>query len=210
MRLLIIILFVLSSCTQKPSQAFGVLLDTSGTYMDQSEEILQQIRLVILPTLSADDQLILMKIDSYSYGWENILAIIKIPKGRMEANNDKRLFSEKIGKLELKSSRFTDISGALLYCSEYMHNLNTKNNKIMIFSDMKEELPNNVSRVFRRKEFNGIDIAVVNTKRLFGDQIDPEKYRGRMDSWKSSLIQHGAASFQVFMGTDKIKTFMEK
>jgi len=205
----ILLLLILAGCTQRPNQAIGILIDTSGTYVDQSPELLQQIRLVVLPNLRGGDQLVLMKIDSFSYGWDNVLTTLQVPHGRRDAAEIKRQFAVSLGELDLESSTHTDISGALLYCNEYLRNLDARVLKMLVFSDMQEDLPEGLVRSFRESEFGGVRIAVVNTKRLVADQRDPESYRRRLDEWRDKIMQCGAVSFDVYMGPDKIRTFME-
>lgn len=205
----LLVLLLLASCTQKSSQAVCVLVDTSGTYTDQIPEILQQVRLVLLPPMSGGDQLILMKIDSFSYGWDNVVAILDVPASRGEAANSKRLFSSQMDEAQFERAKYTDISGAILYCNEYMRNTDCKTRKILIYSDMQEELPPEVTRSFRENELEGMSVAVVNTKRLVGDQRDPESYRKRMDEWQAKMREYGATGFHVFMSPDKVRSFME-
>jgi hypothetical protein len=205
----LLIVLALAGCTQKPNQAMGILIDSSGTYVDQAPEIIQQIRLVVLPGLRGGDQLVLMKIDSFSYGWDNVLTTLQVPQGRRDAAEIKRQFAVRLNEIKIESSRYTDISGALLYCNEYMRNLDATVLKMLVFSDMQEDLPPGMRRTYREGEFTGVKIAIVNTKRLVGDQRDPESYRKRMDEWQEKIMQHGAVSFDVFMGPDKIRNFME-
>lgn len=205
-----LLILVLASCTKTPSQSICVMIDTSGTYKDQITEILQQVKLGILPNISGGDHLVLMKIDSSSYEWSNVIAALDVPKSRGEAAHSKRLFSARLDEVTFSSARYTDISGALLYCNEYMVNTDNSMRKMLIYSDMLEELPRNTSRAFRKDEFSGVDFVVVNSKRLLGDQKDPESYRKRMDGWRDKLVQHGAVGFQVYMGSGRVRSFLEK
>jgi len=209
MRRLFLIL-ILAGCTQTKNQSICVMIDTSGTYKDQISEILQQVKLGILPYINGGDHLVLMKIDSSSYEWDNVIAAIDVPKSRGEAAHSKRVFSAELDRVEFESARYTDISGALLYCNEYMTNINNPMKKMLIYSDMQEELPRNMSRGFRKDEFSRVEFVVVNSKRLIGDQKDPERYRKRMDGWRKKLMQHGASGFQVFIGSGRVRSFLEK
>ncbi len=188
----------------------GVLIDTSGTYTEKVEGIIKQIRIGILPSLSGGDTLVVMKIDSASYGWDNLIAEIKIPSSRQKAAGVKKTFADTLATFEPEAAKHTDISGALLYCNEYLKDLAPKSSrKVVIFSDMLEDLPRGTKRTFREDEFDDLSVAVVNTKRLSQDQQDPMAYRERMAEWEEKLKTNGAASFKVYMGTSQIKTFLE-
>lgn len=210
MRLLLLLVLLLFGCSVPPRQAMCVLIDTSGTYTDQGETIMKHVKLSITPQMRSGDRLVVMAITSNSYGRKNVIAEIQIDSSRHTAATQRREFASTLDAFDSWGSKYTDISGAMMYCSEYLRELRAGRRKILVFSDMKEELPRGVTRNFSESEFEGYDIVVVNMKRLKSDQMSPEQYRQRMTSWGERLEQHGANSYQVYMGPERIQSFVQK
>ena len=67
---------LLASCSSgaQYSQAIVALVDVSGTYADQRPEVINVIRKGLLPRLTPGDTLVVIRIDSESYGKQNVEA----------------------------------------------------------------------------------------------------------------------------------------
>ncbi|UCE87625.1 MAG: VWA domain-containing protein, partial [Deltaproteobacteria bacterium] len=59
-------------------QAIAVLIDVSGTYADQRPAVVNVVKREVLPALLPGDTLIVIRIDSDSYGRENVDALVTL------------------------------------------------------------------------------------------------------------------------------------
>jgi len=101
-------------------------------------------------------------------------------------------------------ARYTDISGALLLASEYLRETRAGQKSIVIFSDMKEELPRGSRRDLAPGELAGIHVTALNVKRLAADNLDPAAYRSRLGEWGTRLARAGAASWKVVLDPEEL------
>ena len=106
-------------------------------------------------------------------------------------------------------SRFTDIPGAMMLAAEYLQESNSKTRVMLVFSDMREELPEGSKRELRPDEFQGIQIIAMNVKRLGPDTADPEVYRQRLESWGRRVERAGGESWRTVMDAKKLPEILE-
>lgn len=195
------------SCTNAEHYAHGVcaLYDQSGTYADQKEHVIRVIKQGVLPKMSPGDTLIVAKIDSESYSKDNVMGTLILDRRPSLANAQKLQFSKKLDALLAKSSasKFTDISGGLLLCSEYLKETHAGKQSILVFSDMREELPAQTKRSLRSDEFKNIQITVVNVKKLGPDNRNPTHFRKRLALWEDKLKKAGASGWEVIFDSSR-------
>jgi len=161
---------IVAACTDSKQYetSFCTLVDISGTYSAEKKGVVNIVKAGILPKMIPGDSLFFVKIDSNSYSEENLVTKLTLDYRPTKANNQKLILSKKLdkfGKGKAKS-RMTDISGAMMLCSDYLKATRSGTQVIFIFSDMREELPAGVVRKFADDEFAGIDIAAMNVIKL--------------------------------------------
>jgi hypothetical protein len=188
------------------ARATCVLVDVSGTYDDQRPEVAHIVRTGLLPKVRPGDTFLLVRIDGESYGKENVEATVTLDSQPSRANAQKLALAAKLDRFAAarKRARFTDISGALMLAAEYLRETRAGKKTIVIFSDMKEELPPGAKRALGPKELEGIDVVALNVKRLAADKLDPAAYRKRLGTWATRLSESGAASWKVVLDPEEL------
>jgi len=205
---------VVSACTdsKKYETSFCALMDISGTYAGEKSSVVNIIKAGIVPEMIPGDSLFFVKIDSNSYAEENLVTKLTLDYRPTKANSQKLAVAEKLddfGKGNAKS-RLTDISGALMLCSDYLKSTQSGTQVMFVFSDMKEELPSGVVRKFADDEFDGMDIVAMNVIKLNDDSSNPEVYRKRLKNWNKRIIDSGARSWNTLIDATKIQEFIYK
>ena len=205
---------MIAACTDSKEYetSYCTLIDISGTYSAEKKGVVNIVKAGILPKMIPGDSLFFVKIDSNSYSEENLVTKLTLDYRPTQANNQKLILSKKLdkfGKGKAKS-RMTDISGAMMLCSDYLKATRSGTQVIFIFSDMREELPAGVVRKFADDEFAGIDIAAMNVIKLRKDSADPEVYRNRLKKWNKRIKSSGASSWTTLLDATKIQEFIDK
>ncbi|MFB3059491.1 MAG: hypothetical protein ACE1ZB_07125 [Gammaproteobacteria bacterium] len=203
---------MIAACTDSKEYetSYCTLVDISGTYSAEKKGVVNIVKAGILPKMIPGDSLFFVKIDSNSYSEENLVTKLTLDYRPTQANNQKLILSKKLdkfGKGKAKS-RMTDISGAMMLCSDYLKATRSGTQVIFIFSDMREELPAGVVRKFADDEFAGIDIAAMNVIKLKKDSANPEVYRKRMRKWDELFTSSGANSWTTLLDATKIEEFI--
>ncbi|MCH6565653.1 MAG: hypothetical protein IH811_07225 [Proteobacteria bacterium] len=203
---------MIAACTDSKEYetSYCTLVDISGTYSAEKKGVVNIVKAGILPKMIPGDSLFFVKIDSNSYSEENLVTKLTLDYRPTQANNQKLILSKKLdkfGKGKAKS-RMTDISGAMMLCSDYLKATRSGTQVIFIFSDMREELPAGVVRKFADDEFAGIDIAAMNVIKLKKDSANPEVYRKRMRKWDQLFTSSGANSWTTLLDATKIEEFI--
>lgn len=203
---------MIAACTDSKEYetSYCTLVDISGTYSAEKKGVVNIVKAGILPKMIPGDSLFFVKIDSNSYSEENLVTKLTLDYRPTKANNQKLILSKKLdkfGKGKAKS-RMTDISGAMMLCSDYLKATRSGTQVIFIFSDMREELPAGVVRKFADDEFAGIDIAAMNVIKLKKDSANPEVYRKRMRKWDQLFTSSGANSWTTLLDATKIEEFI--
>jgi hypothetical protein len=182
-------------------QAVAVLVDVSGTYVDQQAEVARIVKREVLPELVPGDTLMLVRIDSQSYKKENVAALVTLDTRPSKANAEKLALAQRIDGFASHTTRseYTDIRGAMMLAAEYLREIRAGSRVILLFSDMNEDLPRGTTRDLSQNELAGIQVVAVNVKRLQSDNADPQLYRGRLASWGESVLAHGAAGWRSIL-----------
>lgn len=180
--------------TTSHSIAVYMLVDTSGTYAKQLDQAQKVIR-YLLTHLDSGDSLALARIDSGSFSEKDIVAKVTFDGRPSVANKQKLKFKETIDDFisNVKGSPHTDIKGALLQAVDFLNETKAANKTILIFSDMEEDLPDGYKRKLNNKKRNikGFRVVALNVTKLSSDQIDPERYFERLDTWEKTIEDLG-------------------
>ncbi len=193
---------MLAACSDRQSHAHAVymLVDTSGTYMQE----LGKARLVInylLGTLNPGDTLAVAEVKSRSFSEKDIIAKVTFVRDPLQANAQKRAFAEQIAKFSTstsgkKGSAYTDITGGIIQAAQFLNETGAARKSVLIFSDMQEELDYKTVRDFPIN-LAGIDVIALNVTKLTTDNVDPRRYLDRLAWWEKRARSAGATDFRV-------------
>lgn len=190
---------VLTSCSssegEEPTRSYArgvyLLLDTSGTYTQELTKA-QQLINYMLAMLEPGDTFAVARIDSGSFSEKDIVAKVVLDGRPSVANKQKREFAAVIGDFvkTVKSSAYTDISGGLLQGIEFLNEANVGKKTIMIYSDLKEELPKGYVRDFEIS-LDGFTVQALNVTKLRADNENPQIYLDRVEKWNLKVTEGG-------------------
>ena len=188
-------------------RAVYVLLDTSGSYGVEIEQVHASLRL-LLKTLGAGESLALARIDSASFSEKDIVARMTFDVRPSMANSQKRAFLQIINALgkDIRPGTKTDITGGALQAIEYLNETGARNKYIILFSDLKEETRSDHARDFPIK-FNGMKVFAMNASDLNSTRgMDSRKKR---QTYWQGKVEQGSGLWAVVNDTDKLVTLFE-
>ncbi|MFA5529872.1 MAG: hypothetical protein WDA11_04300 [Thiohalomonadaceae bacterium] len=200
-----------SACSEPVDHRQGVymLLDTSGTYTQELNKA-QSIMNYVLAKLDSADVFAVARIDTASFSEKDIIAKVSFDEQPSRANQQKRVFLEHINHFvnSVRSSTYTDITGGVLQGVEFLREAGTGTKTILIFSDMKEEIPEGYVRDVPL-DLEGIEVVALNVTKLRGDNIDPREYAGRLEAWKSKVEQAGGR-WRVINDLERLEAIIQE
>lgn len=208
------VLSMLVSCTDgsEYARATCVLVDESGTYADERANVVRIVRTALLPEMLPGDHLILGRIDSKSFERSNIVAALHLDPRPSRAHAQKLAFLKALDAFGAAAdrSRHTDIRGGMMLCAEHLLDTGAALRTIIVFSDMKEDLPRGVVRDLAPDQLRGITVLAMNVKKLEGDNANPTVYRERLERWQSLLESSGASDFEVLVAPERLIARLEQ
>lgn len=211
---IICIAFIFAGCSdnKRYETAICALADISGTYADQKQDVVRIIKAGLVPNLEPGDSLFFITIDSNSYDEENLKFKLNLDYIPSKANDQKLGFATRLDEFAENPARskYTDISGAMMLCADYLRNTGSGNQAMVIFSDMKEELQPGLKRDFSETEFADMHIAALNVIKLQGDSNNPEIYRNRLSKWEERVMKSGAGGWDIIIDASKIPEYVEQ
>lgn len=184
---------LLSSCGPSGPHNTGVylLLDTSGTYR---EELRGAQRLIhfLLSKLGPTDSFAVARIDTGSFSEQDIVAKATFDDRPSTANLQKRAFAKRVGNFVSSAERapYTDITGGILQAIEFLNEKAPGHKKILIYSDLKEDLEKGYVRDVPLN-LEGFDVIALNVTKLRTDNMDPREYLARVDAWRQKVEKSG-------------------
>jgi hypothetical protein len=201
---------LLTGCSQDPGpQNRGVylLMDTSGTYTNELAEAVQLIN-VILVKLDPGDSFAVARIDTGSFSEKDIVAKMTFDTRPSAANQQKRKFREKIDSFVkgVKPASHTDITGGVLQAIEYLNEKETGMKEILIYSDLKEDLPKGFIRDIPL-QLQGFNVVALNVTKLRSDNRDPREYLTRLENWQNR-VEEGGGEWLVINDMDRLERIL--
>jgi hypothetical protein len=200
---------LLVSCSDSGPKNTGVylLMDTSGTYTKELGEALKLVN-VILVKLEPSDSFAVARIDTGSFNEKDIIAKVTFDDRPSQANQQKRHFRESLDKFvkKVKPSKYTDVTGGLLQAVEYLNEKGTGKKTILIYSDLKEELPEGYVRDIPF-QLEGFDVVALNVTKLKSDNIDPREYMDRLEDWQRR-VEEGGGQWRVINDMDRLERIL--
>jgi hypothetical protein len=187
-----------------------VLIDESGTYADEKQEVVRILKREVLPSMEPGDTLLVIRIDAESYEKNNVEALTTLDPRPSRANAQKLALAQKLDRFAESSARsgYTDIPGAMMLGSEYLAELASGSRVMLVFSDLEEDLPPGAQRMLSRDEFEGIYVAAMNVKRLGKDNSDPAVFRQRVAGWEERVLGAGGRGWRMFMDASKLADYL--
>jgi hypothetical protein len=192
-----------SDAPQSPHRGVYMLLDTSGTYTRELEKA-KQIIAFLLTRLEPGDVFAVARIDTGSFSEKDIIAKVAFDDRPSAANQQKRVFLQKVDDFiaTAQSAAYTDITGGLLQAVEYLNEHAVGERTILVFSDMKEDLPEGYNRDIPLT-LDGVEVVAVNVTKLRSDNVDPQEYLDRLADWQQRVVS-GGGQWRVVNDLDRL------
>jgi hypothetical protein len=210
--LLLAAAFGLAACEngRRYEQAVCILIDVSGTYADQREEVVRIVKREVLPKLEPGDTLLVLRIDGQSYEKDNLEVLVTLDPRPSRANAEKLGIAQRLDAMARRDerARHTDIPGAMMLGGEYLRELTAGSRVMLIFSDMEEDLAPGSRRTLRPDEFAGTHVMAMNVKHLREDGVDPTAFRSRLASWDKRVLDSGGLSWRTMMDPTKLGDYL--
>lgn len=149
------------------------------------------------------------RIDSGSFSEKDIVAKMTFDKRPSVANQQKRLFKQKIDKFvkTAKGSAYTDITGGVLQSVEFLNEAGAGQKYILIFSDLKEELVKGQIRNFPI-QVDGCNVVALNVTKLRSDNVDPREYYKRVEDWRAR-VEAGGGTWRIVNDLERLENIFE-
>jgi hypothetical protein len=201
---------LLSACNQDvgpQNRGVYLLMDTSGTYTKELKEAIQLIN-VILVKIEPGDSFAVARIDTGSFSEKDIIAKMTFDTRPSAANQQKRKFREKIDNFvkNVKPASHTDITGGVLQAIEYLNEKEPGIKEILIYSDLKEDLPKGFVRDIPL-QLQGFNVVALNVTKLRSDNRDPREYLTRLENWQNR-VEEGGGQWVVINDMDRLERIL--
>lgn len=201
---------LVTGCTQEAGpQNRGVylLMDTSGTYTKELDEAVKLIN-VILVKLEPGDSFAVARIDTGSFSEKDIIAKMTFDTRPSAANQQKRQFRDRIERFvkSVKPASHTDITGGVLQAIEYLNEKEPGIKEILIYSDLKEDLPKGFVRDIPL-QLQGFNVVALNVTKLRSDNRDPREYLSRLENWQNR-VEEGGGHWLVINDMDRLERIL--
>jgi hypothetical protein len=207
--LFVISALFLTACSEQGPTNRGVylLIDTSGTYTQELDHA-QQLISAILVKLEPSDSFAVGRIDTGSFSEKDIVAKVTFDDRPSQANQQKRIFRESVEKFvnSVRSSPYTDITGGVLQAIEYLNEKNPGQKTILVFSDLKEDLPEGFVRDIPLS-LDGFNVVALNVTKLRSDNVDPREYMDRLADWQQR-VESGGGNWRVINDMDRLERIL--
>lgn len=190
-----------------PTRGVYMLIDTSGTYTKEIEKA-EQIISYLLARLNPGDSFAVARIDTASFNEKDIIAKATFESRPSVANQQKRRFVEEIRQFvdTAEPSAYTDITGGMLQAIGWLNEVNPDHKIILVFSDMKEDLPEGYVRDIALPLI-GFEVIALNVTKLRSDNVDPREYLDRLASWEQK-VKDGGGQWRVINDLERMENIL--
>jgi hypothetical protein len=201
---------LLTGCSQEAvpqNRGVYLLMDTSGTYTNELKEAVQLIN-VILVKLEPGDSFAVARIDTGSFSEKDIVAKMTFDTRPSAANQQKRKFRERVEQFvkSVRPASHTDITGGVLQAIEYLNEKEPGIKEILIYSDLKEDLPKGFVRDIPL-QLQGFNVVALNVTKLRSDNRDPREYLTRLENWQNR-VEEGGGHWLVINDMDRLERIL--
>ena len=200
----------IAGCSQEPvahNRGVYLLMDTSGTYTKELDKA-QQLINVILVKLEPGDSFAVARIDTGSFSEKDIISKMTFDDRPSVTNQQKRKFRDSVDRFvkSVKPAAHTDITGGVLQAIEYLNEKNPGNKNILIYSDLKEDLPKGFVRDIPL-QLQGFNVVALNVTKLRSDNVDPREYLTRLEQWQAK-VESGGGKWNVINDMDRLERIL--
>lgn len=166
------------------------LFDVSGTYAKATPDAARWAN-VLIAELQPGDWIAAGQISSCSFSEEEIILQQGLPETPSLAAEAKRALFTQLGTYAagVKSTRNTDIRGALAQAAFELRQRPEASRYIVIFSDMIEDLAKDCDTSDTKLDLAGITVVAANVIKT--DPANPEKYFAMLDDWERTVTEAG-------------------
>lgn len=204
------VLYLLAACVDSRRHSHGIviLVDTSATYADESEEVSRVIGYV-LATQKPGDSVTVASIGSRSFSERQIVAQATLDNRPSRANAQKKALQQRVATFltSVEPSPYTDITGAIIQAAQYLDEVSPARKTILLLSDLEEDLDAATIRDVPI-DLSGIEMLAVHVIKLRPDNLDPTRYEMRLARWRQRVLDAGASSWRVINELDRLSAVL--
>jgi hypothetical protein len=148
------------------------------------------------------------RIDSGSFSEKDIIAQMTFDHRPSVSNKQRLKFREEVDRnvKNVRGSAYTDISGGMLQAIEYLNEVGSGNKYILIFSDLKEDLPKGYVRDVPF-ELKGFHVVALNVTKLRSDNVNPREYLDRLSQWDKK-VEDGGGKWRVINDLERLDNIL--
>ncbi len=182
----------LSACglVTSTNRSVFVLFDASGTYV-KSVPVSARLANLMVAELQPGDWIGASQISSCSFSEKEIVLQQQLPETPSLADQTKRAVFTKLNDYAgtVKSTKFTDIHGALAQAAFELRQRPEAARYIVVFSDMIEDHAPKCDTSKVALDLKGITVIAANVIKT--NPADPEEYFQTLKDWESTVTEAG-------------------
>ncbi|KKM60788.1 hypothetical protein LCGC14_1538310, partial [marine sediment metagenome] len=91
---------------------------------------------------------------------------------------------------------------------EFLNETQSGKKYILVFSDLKEELPKGVVRDVPFS-LEGFTVIALNVTKLWGDNANPREYMDRLEEWRTK-VEQGGGQWMVINDLERLDRMFER
>jgi len=183
---------LLSSCglVTSTNRSVFVLFDASGTYAKAVPDAASSAN-VMIAGLQPGDWIGVAQISSCSFSDKEIVTREQFPETPSLADTAKRQLFQKLKTYagSVKSTKHTDIHGALAQAAYELNQRPEKDRYIVIYSDMMEDLAKTCDTSKVNLDLKGIHVVASNV--IKSNPADPAQYFALLKTWEKTVTDAG-------------------
>jgi hypothetical protein len=182
----------LSACglVTSTNRSVFMLFDASGTYVKAVPDAARWASLLVAK-LQPGDFVGVSQISSCSFSDKEMVLQERLPETPSRSAEAQRLIFAKLRDFSgtVKSTKYTDIHGALAQAAFELRQRPEKARYIVVFSDMMEDLAPKCDTSKVALDLSGITVVASNVIKT--NAADPDKYFALLKDWESTVTAAG-------------------
>lgn len=184
------------------SRSVFVLFDASGTYAKSVPDAARAANYMIAG-LQPGDFIGVGQISSCSFSDKEIVLQESLPETPSRAETAKRVLFEKLNTYAqgVKSTKYTDIRGALAQAAFELRQRPEADRYIIIFSDMVEDMGKACNTSKATLDLKGVTVVASNVIKT--NSANPDKYFAMLKGWEKTVTDAGG-KWQMAASPDQL------
>ncbi len=182
----------LSACglVTSTSRSVFVLFDASGTYVKAIPDATRWASLLVA-RLQPGDFIAVSQISSCSFSDKEVVLQERLPETPSRSAEAQRAVFTKLRDFagSVKSTKYTDIHGALAQAAFELRQRPEKARYIVVFSDMMEDLAPRCDTSKVTLDLSGITVVASNVIKT--NSANPDKYFALLKTWEATVTAAG-------------------